>query len=96
MNIRNFSIHVLDGVEIRANLNPVSPYVHVITEDGGKVRSFRGQKEVASFCQLSLLSILELMSAEREECASITPAPESDGAEVIPLNPASRFSNIEF
>ena len=97
MNIRNFTISVLDGIEIRGNLNPVNPYVHVIKDDG-KVRSFRGQAEVARFCQTSLLSILELMSEVREECEAIkTPdAPDSSDAKVISINSGGRFANLEF
>ena len=96
MNIRNFSIHVLDGLEVQANLNPVSPYVHVI-KDGMKVRSFLGKDEVAQFCQISLLSILEMMDGVKTELAgTATPDTAADEAKVIPLNPASRFSNIEF
>ena len=96
MNIRNFSIHALDGLEVQANLNPVSPYVHVI-KDGMKVRSFLGKDEVAQFCQISLLSILEMMSGVQDELgASEAPEPETGGAKIIPFKPAERFSNIEF
>jgi hypothetical protein len=97
MNIKNFTISVLEGVEIRGNLNPVNPYVYVIKDDG-KVRSFRGQEDVARFCQISLLSILEMMSGVQDEIEAIkTPdATDSSGAKVIPINSGDRFSNIEF
>jgi len=97
MNIRDFTISVLDGVEVRGNLNPVNPYVHVI-KDGGKVRSLRGRDEVARFCQTSFLSILELMSEVQDECeaAKTRDAPDRSDAKVIPINSGGRFANLEF
>jgi|TARA_R110000765_G_scaffold296096_1_gene391286 hypothetical protein len=97
MNIRDFTISVLDGVEIRGNLNPVNPHVYVI-KDGGKVRSLRGRDEVARFCQTSFLSILELMSDVQDDCEAIKTPDTSDSscAKVIPINSGDRFGNIEF
>ena len=96
MNIRNFSIHALDGLEVQVNLDSVSPYVHVI-KDGVKMRSYMGQDEVARFCQISLLSILEMMSGVQDEIEAIkTPElaePEAGGAKIIPFNPAERLLN---
>jgi len=95
-NIEYFTIQVPGDIGIQANLSIENPYINIFKGDI-KVESFCGREEVARFCQSSLLSILEMLSGVRDEIDAIkvsdTDGADTDGADVIPINRAEKFSN---